>query len=90
MSESGLALLVLGLPLAATLLTPLLFGGRLARYAHLPAVLGFAAAAVASLVLLVWVVNDPYPQPTPTTAASATSPNPAPRLSLKATNASPS
>jgi len=56
-SESELALLVLGLPLAAALLTPLLGAVRLTRAAHLPAVLGFAAAAAAAAVLLVRVAG---------------------------------
>ena len=40
------ALLVLALPLIATLITPLLGGARLDRYAHVPAVIAFAASAV--------------------------------------------
>ena len=60
MSEPDLALLILALPLAAALLTPLLGAARLDRVAHLPAVLGFAGAAVAAVILLVGVAGADY------------------------------
>jgi NADH-quinone oxidoreductase subunit L len=53
-----LALLILGLPLAATLLTPLFAAARLQRYAHLPAILGFTGAAAAALALLIGLATE--------------------------------
>ena len=53
MSETELALLALGLPLAAALVIPLVAAARLGRFAHLPAILAFASSAVASVVLLI-------------------------------------
>jgi NADH-quinone oxidoreductase subunit L len=58
--EVLLALAALACPLAATLLTPLFGSSRsLARFAHLPAVLGFAAAAGLAVAVLVHVAASP-------------------------------
>ncbi|QEL17014.1 NADH-quinone oxidoreductase subunit L [Limnoglobus roseus] len=56
MSSTALAVSVLALLLAATLLTPLLAKLRLRRYAHLPAVLAFGTSAVLAMLML----NDVY------------------------------
>ena len=48
-----MAMVALGLPLAAAILSALLALTKLARFAHLPAILGFAASAVVALILLV-------------------------------------
>ncbi len=52
MSSTALALTVLATLLASTILTPLLAQLRLSRYAHFPAILGFAIASVLSLFML--------------------------------------
>ncbi len=61
MSETSLALAVMLLPLIAAVVTPLLRPLRLTRFAHIPAVVGFGAAALLSLWLLVQVQDAKEP-----------------------------
>jgi proton-translocating NADH-quinone oxidoreductase chain L len=82
-SSPLLAVLILGILLGATLLTPLLARLGLRRYAHLPAVLGFAASAVLALNLLADIyVNGPA-GPTPGLALDITADYPFFDLNLK-------
>jgi proton-translocating NADH-quinone oxidoreductase chain L len=50
--SDGLAYAALGLPLAAVVLTPLMGAIGLKRFAHLPAIIAFASAAVIAISLL--------------------------------------
>ncbi len=66
MSEFGpkqLALIALGLPLLAAVLSAALAWGKAAKYAHVPTIAAFAGAAVAAVACLVQVAGSPEPQP---------------------------
>ncbi len=61
--SDALVFLAVGLPLAAALLTPILAAIGLRKFAHLPAVLGFASAAVVAVRLLADLVLSPDTHP---------------------------
>ncbi len=65
MSSTALAITILGLLLAATILTPLLAKVRLRKFAHLPAVLCFGVSAILAIYLLVDVNANGPAGPTP-------------------------
>ncbi len=58
-----LALVALGLPLLAAVLNAALAWGRAAKSAHVPTIAAFAGSAVAALVCLIQVANDPSAEP---------------------------
>jgi proton-translocating NADH-quinone oxidoreductase chain L len=64
-SSTGYAISVLGLLLVATVLTSLMSRLRLAKFAHLPAILGFGGSAVLALLMLRAVAIDGPAGPTP-------------------------